>query len=176
VSALVLEDVKTHLNITTNGYDAELTAIIAAAEAAIAQRVGPLEVTTVTARVDGSSGVLVLPIWPVISLTSITDSYGMVLTLGSLAYASDTGLVTYANYGGSFTADYYTVVYQAGRTTVPPDLLLAAKELVRHLWESQRSSARLPGTEGPMAVPGAAYLMPYRVKGLLEPHEHAGFA
>ena len=178
MAVLEVAEVKDYLNITVGTYDAELADMIDAAEAAIAKRVGPLSSTAVTTQLAGGS-TLVLPVYPVLSLTTVTDSYGGVLVVGGITVESATGVLSYTTSGNSFTAPYYTVTYQAGRATVPADLLLAVKELVKHLWESQRSPARFPGStisDGPASTPGAAYLLPYRVQELLAPHQQFGFA
>lgn len=174
MAALSLPDAKTHLNITVTTHDGELTGIIAAAEAAIAQRVGPLESTAVTARLSGRSQ-LVLPVYPVISLTTVVDAAGSPLTVGGLTVDTATGVLSYVA-GGTFASSYYTVTYQAGRTAVPADLMLAVKELVRHLWESQRGPARFPALDDPAMPTGAGFLFPYRVQELLAPHMQYGFA
>lgn len=179
MAVLTLADAKTHLNITTLAHDAELSSVIPAAEAAIAQRVGPLEPTSVTARLSGTTG-LVLPVYPLISLTSVANSAGTALAVADFTVDPATGVLEYVS-GSHFTSPYYTVTYQAGRAVgaLPADLTIAVKELTRHLWESQRSPARFPGStisEGPVASPGAAYLLPYRVQELIAPHVQYGFA
>ena len=174
MAVLPILDVKEHLNITGTTHDVELLRLIAAAEAAIAHHVGPLEPTTVTRRVFGGAPAL-LPVVPVISLTTVTDSTGTAQVVGGYDVDTITGVISSTT--GSWSASsYYTVTYQAGRTVCPPDLLLAVKELVRHLWASQRSPALYPGSsvsEGP-STPGAAYLMPYRVQELIAPHMQFG--
>lgn len=171
MSVLTLPQAKEHLNISGNANDAELTAMIAAAEAAIGQRCGPLASTATTVRVKGG-GALVLPVTPALSLTSVTPVGGTALTISDLHVTSG-GLVTY-NSGAGFSSLYYDVVYNAGRTTCPDDLLMAVKELVRHMWRTQRGPTRRPGSEPSDAtantVPGAAYMLPFRVSELLAPH------
>lgn len=177
MSALRLSDAKDHLNIKGSQHDGELLALIDAAEAAIAERVGPLEVTTVTAQVRGGGSSLVLPVAPVVQLTSVTGQDGSTVTVAGLRVGFDAGVVT-ADAG--FPATSYDVVYQAGRAELPDDLLLAVKELVRHLWSTQRGPTRRPGApaseETANTVPGAAYLFPFRVEQLLSPHAQPGFA
>jgi hypothetical protein len=180
MSALLLADAKTHLNITVNTYDTELQAIIDSAEATLATRVGPLVTTSVTRRLAGGVYQLALPITPAISLTSVTPRSATALTLTDLYLDTTTGLVTYNNLG-PFVAAYYDVVYDAGRATCPTDLLLAVKELVRHLWASQRGSARGSAAAEPVGntratgpVPGVAYLLPNRVNELIAPHVQIG--
>jgi hypothetical protein len=174
VSVLLLADAKTHLNITGDTHNTELQAMIDAAEAAIETYVGPLTAREVTQRVSGSGTYLVLHTLPVISLTSVTPYGGSALTVGDLYLDAETGLVTYPT-GVRFGSGVHTVVYQAGRTSVPKDLELAIKELVRHLWSTQRGSGqRRPGTAPPeqlaATLPGAAYTLPIRVTQLLAPH------
>jgi hypothetical protein len=177
VSVVSLQRVKTHLNITASTHDGELQSVIDASEAAIAEKCGPLVSTATTARIRGGCYGLVLPVIPAISLTSVTPADSTALTLADLYLDTEAGVVTY-NSCAEFTARYYDVVYNAGRTTCPADLQLAVLEMVRHLWGSQRSPALYPGssvTEGPV-TPGSAYLMPYRVQELITPHAQAGFA
>lgn len=170
MAVLALADARTHLNIKGATHDAELAAVVASAEAVIAQHVGPLEPTTVTTTRTGYTSTLVLPVSPVISITSITDAAGTALTVADFALDGAAGLLTYAS-GAIFGSASYTVTYQSGRTTVPADLLLAVKELTRHLWESQRNPAPRPGfTDDSISSPAPGYLMPYRVQAVIAPH------
>lgn len=176
MAVLTLAEAKTHLNITAATHDTELGAVIPSAEATIAQRVGPLEPTDITARLSGTTG-LVLPVYPFISLTSVTNSAGTALAVADFTVDPAAGVLEYVS-GGKFTSPYYTVVYKAGRAVgaLPADLLLAVKELTRHLWESQRGPAR--HAMSPMGesadVGGTGYLLPYRVQELLTPHMQYG--
>lgn len=182
-SVLTLAQAKTHLNlsaaVTTD--DAELQTMIDAAEATLTQLVGPLQATATTERIRGGCA-LALRVVPAISLTSVTPVDGSALTLADLYLDTAASVVTY-NSGASFSARYYTVVYSAGRTvsaTTNADLLMAIKELVRHLWSTQRGSGTRPG--GPPSdsfsntVPGAAHALPFRVTELIAPHLSPGFA
>lgn len=172
MSALTLAEAKTHLNITVTTYDNELQAVIDSAEAVLTQRVGPLVSTPTTRRVQGGSYSLVLPVTPALTLTSVTPRSGTALTLTDLYLDVRTGLVTYNNLG-PFVAAYYDVVYNAGRTTCPSDLLFAVKELVRHMWAPQRGGAARTLPDG-AGLPGAAHLLPYRVSELIAPHVQIG--
>lgn len=175
---LDLDDVKSYLKLKDNvdTYDAEVQAIMDAAEAAIAQRVGPLEPTTVTLRLAGGRYVrsLALSTLPVLSLTSITPvGGGDPIDLDTLHVDLPSGVIEYDLGCQAFPLRHYTIVYQAGRTECPADLILAAKELVRHLWQTQRGPTRAnsPTSEATSnTVPGAAYLMPFRVSELIAPH------
>ena len=178
MAVLTLAAAKTHLNITSSTHDTELGTFITAAEAAIAVRCGPLESTAVTERVDTAAGRLLLSRPPVISLTSVTPVGGSALTLGDLYLNTRAGVV--CGQSGSVPSGTYDVVYAAGRTTCPEDLVLAVKELVRHLWDTQRGPTRRPGSTASEltgnTIPGAAYLLPFRVSELIAPHVQPGFA
>ena len=178
MAVLELDDAKDYLNITVDTSDADLTAIIASAEATIARYVGPLEAASRTDRVYPSGdALLVRP--PAVSLTSVADSSGSALTVGDLYLNADAGVIT-RNDAGSFSASYYTVVYQYGRSTCPDDLMLAVKEMVRHLWDTKRGPSRRPGSTASEitanTIPGAAYILPFRVSELIAPHIQPGFA
>lgn len=179
MSVVDLGSVKAHLNVTVSAHDAELQGFIEGAEAAIAQRVGPLSSTAVTARIRGGRSALVLPVSPAVSLTSVTPYGSSAITPSDLHLDADAGLVTHED-GSWFSAVRHDVVYQAGRATCPADLKLAVKELVRHLWTTQRGATTRPGSRESEAasntLPGAAYVFPFRVEQLIAPHEQPGFA
>lgn len=166
---------KEHLNITGSTHDTQITAIIAAAEAAIAERVGPLEPVARTVRVRPSGSCLLVPS-PAAALTTVTDSNGTAIDTASLFLEQRSGIIT-QNDGSSFSASWYTVVYQHGRTPCPADLVLAVKEMVRHLWTTQRGPSKRPGSTDSDAtsntIPGAAYLLPFRVSELIAPYRPA---
>jgi hypothetical protein len=178
MSVLTLALAKKHLNIpaATLDHDAELQTFIDAAEAGLAQRVGPLEATATTQRVQGGGNQLILDTLPVISLTSVTPVGGSALTVGELM-AAPGGVVEYTA-GGSFTDRWYDVVYSAGRSSLPADLLMAVKALVDHLWGTQRGPGRRPGasTETANTLIGAAYLYTFRISEQIAPHIQPGFA
>jgi hypothetical protein len=178
MSVLALADARAYLNIAGSDRDAELTSTIAAAEAVIAKWCGPLASTATTARVSAAGGALILPTSPAVSLTSVTPVGGTALTLSDLYLDTAAAVVTYNS--GSFASGTYDVVYQAGRSTCPDDLLMAVQELVRHLWSTRRGPTRRPGSDPSEStsntVPGAAYLLPFRVSELIAPHLQPGFA
>lgn len=177
MAVVSLPEVKSYLNIASNVHDDELPGMIEAAQAAIAQRVGPLEPVEVTANLSGGSA-LALPVYPILSLTSVTSA-GNTIAHAGFTIDSGAGLVSNAA-GGFLLSTPYTVTYMAGRNPCPPDLVLAVKELVRHLWMTQRGPTGRPGSAQSDAasntVPGAAYIFPFRVEQLLAPHEQFGFA
>lgn len=168
MSVLLLADAKAYLGIpaATATHDAELQEFIDAAEAAIGDRVGPLAPEARTARVVAVGGTLMLPAAPVSTLTSVTPVDGSTsLVLDDLYLDVPAGLVT-----GVLPGEY-TVSFIAGRSTVPASLLLATKELLRHLWRTQRG----PGGSSDAPSPGMSFAMPNRVLELIGPHLSVGF-
>lgn len=175
MSALSLSQAKAHLNITQAADDAEIQRVIDAAEAAIANRVGPLEPVRIVRRVRPTNGVLVLPVMPVVDVTSLSDYSGSALTVGDLYLDAEAGVLGLST-GGLLSSAHYTVTYRAGRATVPADLMQAVKELVAHLWDgSQRAVGRTRSTDDSDRVAGA-YLLSYRVQSMLQPHSLPSWA
>lgn len=169
MSALTLADAKAHLNITVSTYDVELQAMIDAAEAILANVVGPLTTgASRTDRVPGRDMRLVLPIAPVVSVASVTTPSGVVVDLSTVTQNLPAGVLYHTDNSG-FGCDVYDVTYTPGRATCPADLLLGVKEMVRHLWTTQRGAATRIGPGGGDA-PGISYLVPYRVQELIEPY------
>jgi hypothetical protein len=182
MSVVLLAEVKTHLNIPVTTYDTELQTFIDSAEATLTNHVGPLAPTSATDRVAPANGRLRTRIAPVVSLTSVTSAEGQVLTLTDLHLDQRAGAVTTNIVGVGFISAYYDVVYSAGRSSCPEDLKMAVKELVRHLWFSQRGTGARPGSQpdvlpdAAFRLPGASYTLPMRVEQLIAPHLQAGFA
>lgn len=180
MSALSLADAKAWLGITASTSDVKLQGVIDAAEGVIGKRCGWLSPTAATTRIRANgSPSLLLPASPVAGLTSISASDGSALAMGDLYLDESSGVIT-RNDGTAFWASYYDVTYMAGRSEVPDDLLQAIKELVQHLWSPQRGPSRRPGAmDSEMAantLPGAGYLLPFRVLELIAPYETPGFA
>lgn len=178
MSALsVATDVKPHLNITVATHDAELQTMLDAAEAAIAEKCGPLAATSVTERVSGGGTGLVLRTTPIVSLTSVTPAGGSAYTVGDFTTDLSAGVVEWTS-GARFSAGRYDVVVSAGRSSLPKDLRLGILELVRHLWETQRGGSQRPGSRSSEStantIPGAAHIMPFRVVELISPHIQVG--
>lgn len=178
MAVLTVPEAKAHLRIADSASDALVTAFILTAEATIARHVGPLESTSTTCRVVPNGARLALPTTPAISLTSVTPADGAALTIGDLYLNTTAGVVTY-NSGASFTARYYDVVYAAGRSPCPADLLMAVKEQLRSMWEgSQRGDAVAIGEEEYVGdtVASAEWALSFEVSRLIAPHVQAGFA
>lgn len=178
MSVLTLADAKAHLGLTQAVNDVELQRHIDAAEAAIGARVGPLTPTSKTVRVPGGNALLLPP--PVISVTTIVPigpGNPGPLDVSALAIDPNAGIVYRYDSVPLTSWRWLAVTYQAGWASVPPDLLHAVREMVRHLWASQRGGGTRPGAQAsPTPVPGAAFAFPWFVSELLEPYLQAGVA
>lgn len=163
MAALYPDKVKAYLNITSD--DNELNPFIDAAEAMIAELVGPLEPTTLTAFVLGGA-TMVLPTAPILSVTSAEIEGYSTIDLDACLIDLRAGIIHAPTYGAA--AGYmYTVTYVAGWLSLPADLRMGVMELVRHLWLTQRGPTRRPGSTTAEVIPGAAYALPYRVEQLI---------
>lgn len=164
MSVVLLEDVKTFLNVPDSGRNADLQSLIDAAEAIIVKRIGFLGETDYEDRVRGGHA-LSFPRNPILTITSITGKSGTAVSLADIFINKGAGVVELDS-GESFTEPWYDAVYSIGYATTPDHLTLAVKELVKHLFKSQRGPNQ-PRTGGD-EVPTAGYLLPYRVQSLLD--------
>lgn len=180
MSALELNDVAEHLNLTSADNNAKLAAKLASAQSALEKRVGLMEVATVTARVS-ASGALRLPFFqrlrptfPAIAITSITPVGGVAVSITDLT-VDDINVVRGASFSGT-----YDVVYTAGHDPLPNDLAEALRELTRHLWTTQRGGSQRPGSQPSEALsnslPSSAKTLPFRIEQLIDPYLPNGFA
>lgn len=175
MTALALAEVKQHLNISSSSDDAELLSFLARAEAAIATRCGPLELTSTTERVRGGRSMLTVRESPINSLTSVTPVSGSALDTSLLVVSSRAGVIEYLS-GSRFGSRWYDVVYQAGWSPLPKDLRGVVLETVDHMWTSQRVG-RAPGSPIGMSesntLPGAGFQFPFPVTQAMAPFEKA---
>lgn len=175
---ITLDEAKPHLNIppTEPVDDAEITAAISAVTFIVESKVGAVISRSVTESVVFCGKAQALTVGPVLSLTSVTNvASGQVVT----GFTVTPGAVLRMTDDSPLPAGRHTVVYTAGRTTVPENIKWAAKEILRHLWKTQRGGGLpLQGSEDEgFAATGAGFLIPYRAQAALEPHEQSwGFA
>lgn len=180
-----LADTKTHLRIgaADTSHDEQLRGFIEAATAVVEgyrnETIARRSITEFhTAR---GAYQLALRSSPAISLTSVARVDGLVTwDVAKLHLAPDTGLVTIlpgADFlwgllpGTGYFWGYLGVTYVAGYQVVPPNVALAAKFIVEHLWESQQQTGL--GPRGPFGNPddvgptGSGYAVPNRALELL---------
>lgn len=170
MSVVLLADVKAYGNFQADVDNQALQATIDAAEAIVANYVGPLASTTVTQRFYNValSAVLSLSTTPVISVTSVTGTDGSVVPLANLDIDLSTGTIYPDTTGwiNRFMLNRYTVVYQAGWSTVPNDIKFGIMELSSYLWKPRRGPTR--GNDIMPEPPN--FILPNRVRGYLDPY------
>ena len=151
---------------TTN--DNEIRLYVATATNLIEDVLGPVMPTSVTMTFDGGRPNLILNDTVISGVTSVAVN-GTVLNPSSYNVDLAAGIVwmTYGTF--AFGARNVSVVYTIGATKIAPNITLAARELVRHLWQfGQQASRPAFGVDEYETVP-ATYTMPRRVLELLEP-------
>lgn len=148
---------------TTNVDPTVLQGLIDTAESMVSQRVGPL-VSASQSTITFGGPSFVLPTTTT-AVTSATNLDGNAVTTGFRIGVG--GVVT----NSSCSLGTWTLVYTAGWVEMPAPIRTAVLELVRHLWRPQLG-ATARATEG--NAPG--YLIPNRVRELLDPFALPGFA
>lgn len=140
-----LADAKAHLNLpaasTTN--DEELRGWIEACTEVVEELAGRVVARrTVTEKrtLHRPVTVLALGYTPVVSLTSVVDINGyQTWTVGEFDVDADSGIVEVLRAGTPLYGSL-RFTYVAGYPALPAKLVGAAKSILRHLWETQRST------------------------------------
>lgn len=135
----------------------------------------------VTVRDGGSSGIL-LPTFPVLSVTSVTEN-GTTLSASDYALDAEAGLLTRLSstyVPGTWAAGYRNIVvtYVAGQAVPPEWFRHGALVMVDHLWATQRGNNGPAGRAGAddLVIPGSTYTLPNRVAELWRLAPSVGFA
>ncbi len=153
--------------------DDELRNFLQASTEVIESKVGACVRRSVTERIT-EGPTLVLATRPILSVTSVTSVWagGPSWTTSQLLVDGDAGLVD-PQYGAvPFYWGPWDVAEQAGRAVIPERFIHAAKELLRHLWDTQRGqleSGPLSASSGETftSTAGLTFSVPYRVLELL---------
>ena len=172
MALITLADAKTHLSITTEATDAELQSFVDVACALVqgyADRAW--DVGTVTETFDGGGTVFLLRQTPITALTSVTVSGTLLAATGYQADLSK-GIITCYAETLEGTGNV-SIVYAVGGTA-PALAQHAAKETVRHLWQTQRGNAVRNAVSGDEYIPGLGFSLPHRVMELLDPIRNVG--
>lgn len=177
---ITLTEAKAHLNLDGTDRDTELAALIAAARDAVESSLGlRLVEQTVDWVLDGFCGMLVVPLGPVRSVTSIKyfDTAGVEQTLSASLYQADVrseparilpvfGQVwpqtdtRLAPVTVRLAIGYATGAGSDYGANVPPAIKHAIKLMLGHLFANREAVAPGARSELPMGV--AALLAPYR--------------
>jgi hypothetical protein len=143
--------------------DEDLRSFISACTPTMEDICGPILSTTRTETYDGGGTQIALNYAPVVSVTTVIESYGSnyakTLTLqnrfaggGSDAYGYDidlaTGIITRLAAGVAvhFPSGQRNIqiVYIAGRAVITPNIILATRRLVKHLFQSEQQDYNPP--------------------------------
>lgn len=157
------------------GNDADIEAYISAATPVIEEIAGPQYAETRTVTFDGGTHQIIVP-FKFNTVTSVTVD-GVAAT-GWVANGN-AGIISASSEGWGWFANgrqNVVVVLTVGNSTIPPNVQLATRELVRLWWQVGRQANR-PGTAeqgGPGELPMG---LRKRVTELLAPSENVpGFA
>ena len=157
---------------TTN--DSDIEAYIEAATPVIENITGPLLASSRTFRLDGGTAAVLLGC-RFNTVTSVTDGGTAVV---DYVADSEAGII-YSSSTFAAGVRNVTVTVAVGSATIPPNVILATRELVRHWWQLGRQGNRPAfGNEGiaDASVP-SGFAVPRRVIELCEPHRRTeGFA
>lgn len=159
---------------TDTANDADLEKYIEAATPLIEEHTGPIIVRSRIFTVDGGSAVIVLPVRFNTVTTVVEDG----VTVTDFVADPKAGLI----YGGTTTSSRsfssgtqnVVVTVAVGSATIPPNVVLAARELVRHLWQLGRQGSRPSFDNDPIAVVPQHFSMPNRVLEALSPNRSVG--
>ena len=164
---VTLVEAKLHLRVDHSADDDLITSLIVAAREYCEHYQNRAYIEqTITARLDSFSKAMVLPMPPLISVSSVKyyDSAGDQQTLSSDLYdvdvTSEPGLVT-LGYNDSYPtiqAIHHSIeiIYKAGygsaASSVPETIKAAMKLLIGHLYENRQTVSAITLKEVPMAV------------------------
>jgi hypothetical protein len=179
-SIISLEDAKDHLNMSRDRTtdDSELTRFMMASTEVVEDKIGPVVPRAFTDQVEmaGYPARLVLPRRPVLQVQKVASVWAggpvwdNVATPGLLAVEGVAGLV-YQPSMMPFWWGPWDVTSLYGRAEIAERWEQAAKEQLRHLWQTQRGSnppAVLQNEEVFSSTMGFTFSIPRRVLELLE--------
>lgn len=182
LSPVTLQEFRDELNLDASDdvSDEELWSKLIAAVGMVEDRVGPMRPRTQTSRVVVSGSVVLLPVHPVISVTSITDDLDVAVSLEELWLDASDGTLTSAVPGTwpLSVPGVYTVEYVVGRDPVPDVLADAVLVVARQLWESQRGPSAANRFTAMGGEPGVyrGFAWPHAADELIRPHRLFGVA
>ncbi|CAB4173533.1 gp6 domain containing protein [uncultured Caudovirales phage] len=168
-------DAKAALNTTSDVNDDELRLYIAATTAVIEDIIGPvLSATGRTWTAHGGRFTVLLPEKP-LSITSITENGTTVPATGYVADLAS-GIIYRGTYAATFPwypgVRNVVITYAVGASVIPPNVILAAREELRFLYQQGQQGAGRPsfgdsaGYEQVFTPSG--YSVPHRVRELCQ--------
>lgn len=184
-----LVDVKTFLRISGTADDALLQSMVLAAQDAWRSKGGPLTTSSqpIVEWHDGGSTTITPYRTPIAEIMTVSETIGTIAyqlhgqdpgdSADPWAYSVDADTSTITRRAAGIATAFadgernIRLVYTSGYPTLPDDIALALKMLVKHLWLTQRGSTGRPNAGGDdMPQAGAAFMWPYRVLEILNAH------
>lgn len=170
---------------TSTSDDEELREFIEATTQCVEFFVGPVVRRTVQEVLQGDREMWVLHTLPVIAVSAITplQIWQQGIDVGVLDVDTATGILRRKDALWFFSGEY-RITYTAGRTAVAPNVSLASKLILQHLWRTNYGASRgLTGIGGgedfavTEPIPGLGYAIPNRALQLLQAdRDPGGFA
>lgn len=172
-----LSEAKAFLNESATNYtiDDELRLMIFAVTEIVERVVGPVIPKTYTEKVQPGWQIALRhgPIQSIVSITPwMSGVGGETVTLNSsVVWDANTQIIDRAI---GFFRGPYKVVYTAGRTVIPYAVIQGAKDMLRHLWDTQRGSSVVgpgPGNvdvDNAFNVGGRVFTVPRAVLEMLQ--------
>ncbi len=169
-----LADAKANLNIPADdtSRDEELRGFVEAATGVIERYVGAVVRTTHTEDYDGGGTAIALDHPPVLAITQVTEGGG-VLAASDYKVDGPSGVLMRQLGDERYTwqpgSRNISVQYVAGMAIIPAHYTLAAKIIIRHMWETTRNSggSRPALVETDLVDASSSYAIPYRALELL---------
>lgn len=161
---------KRQLKITESNQDDEVRDYVEAASLVVERHLGEaIAPRPVTEQQEVENGTLILNVFPVISLVSLSTVDGSQTWDTSTLHPSSSGVVRIGTLTGWFR-HRVTVTYMVGQPVVPANIRLATAIIVEHLWQSKRGTRGGPnagGMQDTMMAHGLGYAIPNRALELL---------
>jgi len=177
IAIISIAEAMQHLNMTSPPKDGgnELRRFIMGASQLVENKVGYIVRRSFTDLIsEGGRGnrSLIMPRRPILTVASVSSVWpgGPVVAGADLNWDGEAGII-WQKTGIPFWWGPWNVVYTVGRAELPEPWEQAAKEQLRHLWQTQRGAqapAVLQGEETFTATTGWSFSVPRRVLELLE--------
>jgi hypothetical protein len=174
-----MRDAKEHLNIPLDRTDddRELLGFLVAVTAVVENHIGAVLRAEQTTTFDGGLDSIVLPVTPILSVTSVTES-GTAVDASGYSLDAASGVMRRLSGGRpiGWRAGIGNVVvdYVVGRTSVAANVSRAALIILKHMWETQRNAGGgRPGLASEVSDPAtyvvnpSSFAIPYRALELL---------
>lgn len=174
VLAVSLEEMKSHLRITTTVQDGKLRDTLTGVTDIMEPVVGTVTVRTFTEYLE-VNGKLVAPRrGPLASVTSLTPDLGSAVDPSRYIVDTDLGVIRLR----FWTRGLHTLVYRAGHSPWPVALKEAGKIISQHEWQVSNGNGGRPSPDADalLPLPGSGYLVPYRAHEYMQPYFLPGIA